>query len=537
MRRTHLSLLAGAAFAFAVPAASVAPALAQDAPVGDLSCDQEVTAFLETVRSDQAYDAIQDAFAPYEERLTTAVGEAEQDCFAVLAAAQTFLVDSDAVIEGASDTVAIERTRVTLAGLVATADATQIEVEAVPAQVAIAEQPADVNVQQDPTQVDVATRAPEIQVNAAQTEVSVQAPQQLVEVTQPDAQIDVQASAPRITVDQPPPSVTVQQAQPQIAVRQTQPRVNVTQPEPEIIVRQFQPQIDIRQPQPTITVEQPQPQVSVVQPEPIVTVRPAEPQVEVSRAQPTVSVDQAPPEVNVTQRQPEIDVRMPEPEVTVEETPPQIDVTQGEPQVSVSQSEPQVAVTQEQPRVDVAQGEPQVTVEQAEPQIVSDLAEGADVTATTEEGGPDVSVTQETDPEIVVDESDDPNAELAVLAALSPISVLEVEFGFDEDVVSDEARDDVLAEVADLVETGDDVRVLLTGYASPIGDEGYNRELSERRVEAVAAALEELGVPGDIIRTRSLGERNEEVPASEDERSEENRRVEIRVVPAELTRG
>ena len=118
------------------------------------------------------------------------------------------------------------------------------------------------------------------------------------------------------------------------------------------------------------------------------------------------------------------------------------------------------------------------------------------------------------------------------------MAVLEVEFGFDSAVVSQDARDDVLAEVVELVAASPDAVVFLTGYASPIGDAAYNRGLAERRVEAVAAALRELGVADDNIRVESAGEQNEEVAAGENERSEENRRVEIRVVAGEnLPRG
>lgn len=111
------------------------------------------------------------------------------------------------------------------------------------------------------------------------------------------------------------------------------------------------------------------------------------------------------------------------------------------------------------------------------------------------------------------------------------LAVREVEFGFDSAAVPDDARTGVLAEVAAAVEANAEASVLLTGYASPIGNAEYNLRLSERRVAAVAAMLKEMGVPEAAIRTRARGEQDPEVPAGEDELSEENRRVEIQVVP------
>ena len=115
-------------------------------------------------------------------------------------------------------------------------------------------------------------------------------------------------------------------------------------------------------------------------------------------------------------------------------------------------------------------------------------------------------------------------------AATGAIAVLEVEFGFDSAEVPDGARTEVLAEVAGMVGASEGSTVLLTGHASPIGNAAYNLELSERRVGAVAAVLMELGVPDAAISTRAQGEENPEVQAGENETSEENRRVEIRVV-------
>ncbi|WP_420393616.1 OmpA family protein [Acuticoccus sp.] len=511
--------------------ATTALALAAPAAAQDLACADEVDAFMETIRDDDAFARIESLFSDYETRLVEARGVTEGECFAVLAEAQTAIADEGTIIEGATDEQALQRTE-RLSAMVAEAERTTVAVQAVPAQVAVQPSEADVTVEQEATEVDVAQRASEIEVRQPAADVSVAAPQQRVDVRQPEARVDVQAAAPKVAVMQPAPRVQVEQPQPEIAVQQTQPRVRIEQPEPEIIVRQFQPEVEIRQPQPTITVEQTEPEVAVVQPEPIVTVEAAEPVVDVAQAQPNVTVEQARPEVNVTQRQPEVAVVQPEARVEVEEQEPVVNVTQAQPQVDVTQAAPQVEVEQREATVAVSQPEAEVDVSQSRPAVSADIASGAEVSATREEGGPDVSVMTEDAPTIVIAE-----AEVRELEAAESIAVIEVEFGFDSAEVTTDQREDVLREAIDAYRTMPEAAVLLTGHASPIGDADYNMELSERRVDAVRDALVELGVEEARIRTRGAGETNTEVPAGEDERSEENRRVEIRVIDASAISG
>lgn len=115
-------------------------------------------------------------------------------------------------------------------------------------------------------------------------------------------------------------------------------------------------------------------------------------------------------------------------------------------------------------------------------------------------------------------------------AALETVAIREVEFPSDSATVPLEGAARALADVAEAVETAPSSTVLLTGYASPVGEGGYNMNLSEAQVNAVRDALVDLGVPRRLIRTRSLGQRNPEVAAGAGERSPPNRRVEIRVI-------
>lgn len=68
----------------------------------------------------------------------------------------------------------------------------------------------------------------------------------------------------------------------------------------------------------------------------------------------------------------------------------------------------------------------------------------------------------------------------------------------------------VVGRVSNIVEYINSVQMLksveLTGHADPIGDAGYNWNLSQRRADAVAAKLVEGGVPQSVITTAAMGE-------------------------------
>ena len=67
----------------------------------------------------------------------------------------------------------------------------------------------------------------------------------------------------------------------------------------------------------------------------------------------------------------------------------------------------------------------------------------------------------------------------------------------------------------------------VTGYTDLSGSAGYNQRLSERRANAVAAALERLGVArGDMV-VAGRGMNDPRVPTPPGVREPQNRRVEI----------
>lgn len=193
--------------------------------------------------------------------------------------------------------------------------------------------------------------------------------------------------------------------------------------------------------------------------------------------------------------------------VQVEQQPPIVNVQQGEAQVNVEQAQPIVDVQQAPPTVDIQQGDAQVQVETTgTPAVSASIAEGAEISTTTEEGAPEVEVTSDGEPTIIVEQED-----LEQLAAATAVAVFEIEFAFNSDVLPDAEREAILREVADIVQSTPSAAVLLTGHASAEGDAAYNMQLSKRRVDVVESALVELGVDAAMIRTRSLGGRRTSV--------------------------
>ena len=74
---------------------------------------------------------------------------------------------------------------------------------------------------------------------------------------------------------------------------------------------------------------------------------------------------------------------------------------------------------------------------------------------------------------------------------------------------------------------GGSVRLQVTGYTDLSGSAGYNQRLSERRANAVAAALEKLGVARSDMLVSGRGMNDPRVPTAPGVREPQNRRVEI----------
>ena len=86
-----------------------------------------------------------------------------------------------------------------------------------------------------------------------------------------------------------------------------------------------------------------------------------------------------------------------------------------------------------------------------------------------------------------------------------------------------------LAEVYTILSTNPTVSVVVEGHADETGSEGYNQRLSEKRANAAAEYLIQLGVSADRLSTKGYGEA---APLSDNNTSEgraANRRVEFKV--------
>jgi len=80
---------------------------------------------------------------------------------------------------------------------------------------------------------------------------------------------------------------------------------------------------------------------------------------------------------------------------------------------------------------------------------------------------------------------------------------------------------------ANQYKSGGRVTIQVTGYTDTSGSAGYNQRLSERRANAVATALERLGVPRSDMVVAGRGENDLRVPTPDGVREPQNRRVEI----------
>ncbi len=102
-------------------------------------------------------------------------------------------------------------------------------------------------------------------------------------------------------------------------------------------------------------------------------------------------------------------------------------------------------------------------------------------------------------------------------------------FDWDSDVVDDQAMG-VLREAAEAFQEFGIARIVAVGHADRSGPEEYNEGLSQRRAEAVEAALASLGILADVINTEWRGERDPQVATADGVRERQNRRVEITLV-------
>jgi OmpA-OmpF porin, OOP family len=99
-------------------------------------------------------------------------------------------------------------------------------------------------------------------------------------------------------------------------------------------------------------------------------------------------------------------------------------------------------------------------------------------------------------------------------------------FAFDKSDLSDAARQ-VVANAAQFAKANGKTTIDVTGYTDSSGKPDYNRRLSQRRADAVAAYIETLGITKSEIGLAARGEEDQRVPTPPNTREPQNRRVEI----------
>jgi len=107
-----------------------------------------------------------------------------------------------------------------------------------------------------------------------------------------------------------------------------------------------------------------------------------------------------------------------------------------------------------------------------------------------------------------------------------PHQVYLVFFDWDKYNITPEGTQ-ILEAAAAHFKAGGAVQIQVTGYTDLSGSAGYNQRLSERRANAVAVALEHMGVPRNDMLVAGRGMNDPRVPTALGVREPQNRRVEI----------
>lgn len=124
-------------------------------------------------------------------------------------------------------------------------------------------------------------------------------------------------------------------------------------------------------------------------------------------------------------------------------------------------------------------------------------------------------------PAAVAEEPAPPQDEVIVLSD-------QVLFAFDSAELTPDAND-LLADIANRLNSNDVIAVKVTGHTDSVGSEAYNQGLSERRAQSVVAFLISQGVASDKISAQGDGESNPVADNDTDAGRAKNRRVEIYV--------
>jgi outer membrane protein OmpA-like peptidoglycan-associated protein len=99
-------------------------------------------------------------------------------------------------------------------------------------------------------------------------------------------------------------------------------------------------------------------------------------------------------------------------------------------------------------------------------------------------------------------------------------------FDFNSATLKPEGRE-LLSRIAGVLLASDGYGLEVHGHTDDVGSEAYNRQLSERRAEAVKAYLVDAGIGADTVSVRGFGKSSPLVPGTSESARAQNRRVEI----------
>ena len=111
-----------------------------------------------------------------------------------------------------------------------------------------------------------------------------------------------------------------------------------------------------------------------------------------------------------------------------------------------------------------------------------------------------------------------------------------VHFAVDRYALDDHAKE-ALDENARILQRHVAIRVEVQGHADERGTVDYNLALGQRRADAVARRLAQLGVQSSRVATVSYGEERPRAQGSSESAWSENRRAEFRVITGSSARG
>jgi len=104
-----------------------------------------------------------------------------------------------------------------------------------------------------------------------------------------------------------------------------------------------------------------------------------------------------------------------------------------------------------------------------------------------------------------------------------------VHFDFNKSDIRPDSRP-ILDEAGEILKENPDVRISVEGHTDAIGSDGYNKQLSLRRAEAVFRYLVNHGIPPERMEVIGYGKRRPVASNDTDSGRAQNRRVELRVM-------